>query len=259
MIKCIRKAKKRQTDLVYVFIRHEDELDSIKTILQQLNKEENSDLHTASLGSELARMQQVQHKLAAFLKKLSSGSQNKLNQFAHQLLEGPGDAEMLSSLMDELAQFKASILLCIQMANVGVMRDMNKQIVADAAKIERIDSNLQKQLKSLDEYQGLRIARLIKGRRLSGKLISPPVSRILTSTVDGTVPLTQADLQALSSSSDSSDSASDTLVDDDPYAHSDTFPSELSVASSAIWLCISPVRSMVQWVKTYGRIWTVGW
>ena len=170
VIKCLRKAQKRQKDLVCVLIRHEDELDSIKTILQQLDKKENSDLHTASLGAELARMQQVQHNLAALLKGLDPGSKTKINQFARQLLEGSADEKKLTSIMDELAHIKASILLCIQMANVGVMRDINKQIVADAAKIERIDSNLRKQLKQLDDYEGLRIARLIKGRRPSGKL-----------------------------------------------------------------------------------------
>lgn len=161
-------------------IRHEDELDSIKTILQQLDKKENSDLHTASLGAELARMKQVQHKLSVLLKELDPGSKTKINQFARQLLEGSADEKKLSSIMDELAQIKASILLCIQMANVGVMRNMNRQIVADAAKIERIDSNLQKQLEQLDDYKGLRIARLIKGRRPSGKLpsYSPLIFRI---------------------------------------------------------------------------------
>ncbi|KAF2657477.1 hypothetical protein K491DRAFT_327918 [Lophiostoma macrostomum CBS 122681] len=208
VIKSIRKAQRRQKNLVYVLIRHEDELDSIKSILQQLDEKENSDLHTASLGAELARMQQIQHKLAALLKDLDPGSRAKINQFARQLLEGSADEKKLSSIMDELAQIKASILLCIQMANVGVMRDMNRQIVADAAKIERIDSNLQKQLEQLDEYEGLRIARLIKGRRPS---------------IDGTVPLTQADLLSLSSSSDNSDCGCDTLVDSDSDTDAPSF------------------------------------
>jgi hypothetical protein len=160
-------------------IRHEDELDSIKTILQQLDKQEHSDLHTASLGVELTRLQQVQHDLAALLKELDPGSKTKINQFARQLLEGSADEKKLSSIMDELAQIKVSILLCIQMANVGMMRDMNKQIVVDAAKIERIDSNLQKQLEQLDDYEGLRIARLIKGRRLSGRLLTIFATHIL--------------------------------------------------------------------------------
>lgn len=170
VIKSLRKAQRRQKDLVYVLIRHEDELDSIKTILQQLDKNENSDLHTASLGAELARMQQIQHKLAALLKELNPGSKTKINQFARQLLEGSADEKKLSGIMEELAHIKASILLCIQMANVGVMRNMNRQIVADAAKIERIDSNLKKQLEQLDDFEGLRIGRLIKGRRPSSKL-----------------------------------------------------------------------------------------
>jgi hypothetical protein len=142
----------RQKDLLYVLIRHEDELDSIKTILQQLNKQEHSDLDTASLGVELTRLQQVQHDLPSLLKELDPRSKTKINQFARQLLEGSADEKKLSSIMDELAQIKVSILPCIQMAKVG----MNKQIVVDAAKTERIDSNLQKELEQLDDYEGLR-------------------------------------------------------------------------------------------------------
>lgn len=47
---------------------------------------------------------------------------------------------------------------------------------------------------------------------------------LLTITVDGTVLLTQADLQSLSSSSDESDSASDTLFDSDSEAPSLEIP-----------------------------------
>lgn len=211
MIKCLRKAQKRQQSLVLVLIRHEDELDSIKTILEQLSNNENSDLRTAGLGIELIRMQQIQHKLAALLKELDPGSKSRINQYARQLLEGSADEKNLSSLMEELGQIKASILLCIQMTNVGVIRDMNKQIVADAVKIERIDSNLQEML---DGYEGLRIAQLISGRRRSSKLPTTGATFFcsMTSTVDGTIPLTKADLQSLSSTSTDSDDASDTLA-----------------------------------------------
>lgn len=200
IIKCLRKAHNRQRGLADLLLRHQDELESIQTILRELAKEEFSDLHTASLGTELARMQQVQHNLAALLKQLDPGSKTMVNQFARQLVQGSADEKKLSSMMEELVQIKASLVLCIQMANVGVMRDINKQIVADAAKIERIDSNLQRQLDQLDEFTGLRIARLIKGRRPS---------------VDGTVPLSTADLQSLSSSDDDSDCGSETAVDSD--------------------------------------------
>lgn len=113
-------------------------------------------------------MQQIQRKLAVLLKELYPGSKTRANQFAHQLLEGSADEKRLSSIMEELVQTKVSMLLCIQMANVGVMRDMNIQIVADAAKIERIDSNLRKQLEQLDDSEDLRIAWLLKNRLPSG-------------------------------------------------------------------------------------------
>jgi len=208
IIKCLRKAQNRQKELVCLLRGHEDELESIKTILRLLQKKENTDLHTASLGKELDRMKQVQDDLAALLKDLDPTSKTKINQFLRQLLDGAADEKKLSNIMNELAQVKASILLCIQMANVGVMRDINRQIVADAAKIERIDSNLRKKLAELDDYDGLRIARLIKGRRPSS---------------NGHVPLTQADIRSLSPSSDGTDSASETLIDSDSDADAPCF------------------------------------
>lgn len=69
--------------------------------------------------------------------------------------------------MNELVHVKATLLLRIQVANVGIMRTMEKRLVANAEVIQRVDEYLRDQV---DEYQGLRIAKLLKGRRPSSEL-----------------------------------------------------------------------------------------
>lgn len=212
VVRCLRETQRRLKDLDLLLKRHEDELDSIEIILKQLGDEDNSDFHSDGLIAQLVRLQKLHRKLAALLEKLDPGSTPKFNQFARQLLVGAENERKLNSLMDELAQIKTSMILCIQLTIVGVTRESNKQVLVDASKIERIDSNLRQHLAQLKIYKGLRIAELIKGR---------------TRSVDGKVPITEADLQSLYSASDASDSGSDTLVESD--LRSDTDVSSFSV------------------------------
>ncbi|KAH7381146.1 hypothetical protein DE146DRAFT_623997, partial [Phaeosphaeria sp. MPI-PUGE-AT-0046c] len=205
--KHLRKAQGLPNDLFYVLVRHEDELDSIKTILKRLKKKDIPNLHTTNLCIELLGMQQILLSLAALLKESNPGSKTKIGRLAHQLPKGSIDEQKLSSIMEELAQVKASILRCILVAENKVIRNMDRQIVADTAKIERIASIPQKQLEQPEDYKELRIAHC--------KLYLFSSSTLLTTTVDGTVSPTETDLQSLSSSSEDSDSEPDTFVEPD--------------------------------------------
>lgn len=159
----LRKAHERQKNLVGVLARHENELSSVKAIIGIIDDEE--DLHIPSVGGELARLQEVQTRLAKLLEALDPKSRGKLNQIAHQFVQGSTDEKNLSDIMNELAQVKAMLLLRIQVANVGVMRTMQKELVANTVVIQRIDDYLRQHISNC---KGLRIARLLKDRRPSG-------------------------------------------------------------------------------------------
>jgi hypothetical protein len=58
------------------------------------------------------------------------------------------------------------LLLRIQVANVGVMRDVQQGLVANTEVIARVDSFLKEEVSGCD---GLRIARLLQGRHPSSK------------------------------------------------------------------------------------------
>ena len=113
-------------------------------------------------------MQAVQKKLADLLGTLDPKSRSKVNTFAHQLVHGSADEKKLCSIMNELSHVKSVLLLGIQVSNVGVMRTVEKEILANAEVIQRIDRSLRELVQNCE---GLRIARLLKGRRLSSEYL----------------------------------------------------------------------------------------
>ncbi|KAF2686953.1 hypothetical protein K458DRAFT_441624 [Lentithecium fluviatile CBS 122367] len=190
----LRRAHQRQKALVDLLHRHETELKSVKTIIGIIDDEE--DLQTASVVTEMCRLKDVQRRLVDLLEELDPKPSGKVKQFARQFAQGSADEKKLCGIMGELGHVKGDLLLRIQVANVGVMRTMGKQLVANAGVIQRIDQFLREEV---GNCEGLRIARLLKGRRPSN---------------DGTVPLTPADLKKLAEEDDGEDSADETLVDD---------------------------------------------
>jgi hypothetical protein len=160
----LRKAHARQKALVDVLAHHEGELASVKAIIGIIDDEE--DLRTASVTSELIRLKVVQSKLVKLLEELDPKPRGPAQQFVRQLTKGSSDEGRLSSIMTELGQVKSMLLLRIQVANVGVMHNMEKRLVANTEVIERIDQFLREEIGGC---KGLRIARLLKGRLPSSK------------------------------------------------------------------------------------------
>ncbi|KAH8645270.1 hypothetical protein IG631_02734 [Alternaria alternata] len=207
----LRRACSRQKALAEVLTRHRSELESIKAIIGIIDDEE--DLQIATVATELVRLQAVQVKLAELLENLDPKMTSKMNQIAHQLTSGSADEKKLGAIMDELVQVKAMLVLRIQVAHVGVIRTIGKEAVVNAEAIRRIDEYLREHV---DNCEGLRIAKLLKGRRPSN---------------DGTVPLTLADLKALSNEAngEGEDSGDETLVDD-----TEVVPRDLPVKTERI-------------------------
>lgn len=131
----------------------------MKSIIGIIDDEE--DLQTASVTSELVRLREVQFKLIKLLEELDPKLKGTAHQFVRQLTKGSSDESRLSSIMNELGQVKSMLLLRIQVANVGVMRNMEKRFVANTEVIERVDQFLREEIGGC---KGLRIARLLKGR-----------------------------------------------------------------------------------------------
>ena len=127
--------------------------------------EDVKDLQTANVCSEVLRLKEVGDKLIELLKEMEA-PRKPVQQLAHQLTNGSLDESRLSGTMSELGQVKSMLLLRIQVANVGVMRDMQQGLVANTEVIARVDQFLRDEVGGCE---GLRIARLLHGRRPSSK------------------------------------------------------------------------------------------
>jgi hypothetical protein len=171
----LRKAHSRQKALADVLSRHRGELESIKAIIGIIDDEE--DLRIPTVATELVRLQGVQNKLAALLETLDPKMTSKMNQIARQLVYGSADEKKLSVIMDELVQVKTMLVLRIQVAHVGVIRTIGKEAVVNTEAIQRIDEYLREHVHNCE---GLRIARLLKGRRPSSKSSADSISLMPT-------------------------------------------------------------------------------
>jgi ribosome-binding factor A len=164
----IRKAHQRQKALLDVLAQHESELSSVRAMIGIIQDEK--DLQTANVYSEVMRLKDVQEKLVKLLGELDPRLKKPVLQFAHQLTKGSSDETRLFGIMSELGQVKSMLLLRIQVANVGVMRDMQQGLVANTEVIARVDEFLREEVGSCE---GLKIARLLQGRDPSGEYSCP--------------------------------------------------------------------------------------
>ncbi|KAL5118718.1 hypothetical protein ACEQ8H_003395 [Pleosporales sp. CAS-2024a] len=190
----IRKAHQRRQALPGVMVQHESELKSLQAIIDFI--EETDELQSDHVAAELTRLRVVQDKLLDLLKELQPKFKNPLYQFAHQMSKGSSDETRLCSIMNDLAQVKAMLLLRIQVTSVGVMRDVKQGLVANTEVITRVDMTLREQV---GDCKGLKIARIIRGRRPSH---------------NGMIPLTAADLECLGHAGSDGGSEDGTLVGD---------------------------------------------
>lgn len=160
----LRRAHQRQKALVDVLDRHESELNSVQIVIEIIEVE--AELHKESVASELVRLKNMHSKLSECLVELDPSPKGRLSQFTRQLVHGSAEEKRLAEVMNELVQIKTMLLLRIQVADVGVIRTMEKQMFANTLVIQRIDGYLKQHF---EDCKGLRIAKLLKGRRASSK------------------------------------------------------------------------------------------
>lgn len=139
----------------------------MRAIICVINDEGN--LHTVAVSTKLVKLKEVAMVLLRSLEEMKSKSRGPSRKFTYQLVEGSSDEIRLRGVMKEMAQVKTSLLLSIQLANVGVMRDVQNGLIANTRIIERVDQVLRKEIEG---SEGLRIAQLLKGRRPSSECFS---------------------------------------------------------------------------------------
>jgi hypothetical protein len=133
----ICKARQRHKALFDVLAQHESELSSVKAMIGIIQDKES--LRTASVYSEVVRLRHVQDKLVKLLEQMDPRLKTSMQQFSHQLKNRSSDGSKMYAIMSELGQVKSMLLLSIQDANVGVMRDVQQGLIANTKVIARVD------------------------------------------------------------------------------------------------------------------------
>ncbi|KAL9119463.1 MAG: hypothetical protein Q9187_003984 [Circinaria calcarea] len=174
IIKRVRKAHEQQKNLAKVLRSHYDELISTRKTIQIVEDEDA--LRTAAVVSELVKLEDVAARLVDCLEKMVPGTKGSMRQLAHQLVQGSRDENALADIMNKLSRANSSLSLHIQVANVGLMRTIRDNFVANAEVVNRIDLVLQQ---VFGEGRGLKLAELLRYR---------------SARDDGMVPLSDGDI-----------------------------------------------------------------
>ena len=157
MVSKVRKAYERQRDLVDVLDTHALKLNDLKKLIQIVQEEDS--LQTANLTGHVQRLKAVQQELQQCLKGLDPGRASTFSKTTHQLIRGSRDEKKLADIMKKVEESKQNLCISIQVAVVGLYRNLGDEIVVIAEVVRRIDETL---VQLLGQGSGLRIANLLK-------------------------------------------------------------------------------------------------
>lgn len=118
------------------------------------------------MTSELNKLKNLSQELLTLLERLDSGKKSIPRQIAYQLANGSQDEEHLAKIVERMNTVKTNIILHVQVAGVGLTRDGQSIIAANAAKISQLGRTVRE---LLGDGQGLRITSLMKDQPLRGK------------------------------------------------------------------------------------------
>lgn len=143
---------------------HHEELRRTESVIRVVHSEGR--LETAAVTSELEKMKNLSQELLTLLERLDSGKKSLPRQIAHQLTSGSQDEGHLARIVERMNTAKTNIILHVQIAGVGLTRDGQSIIAANAAKISQLGRTVRE---ILGDGQGLKIASLIQNQPLHGK------------------------------------------------------------------------------------------
>lgn len=144
--------------------QHHEELQRTESVIRVVHSE--GFLETEAVTSELNKLKNLSQELLTLLERLDSGKKSIPRQIAYQLANGSQDEEHLAKIVERMNTVKTNIILHVQVAGVGLTRDGQSIIAANAAKISQLGRTVRE---LLGDGQGLRITSLMKDQPLRGK------------------------------------------------------------------------------------------
>ncbi|KAK2060747.1 hypothetical protein LY76DRAFT_540366 [Colletotrichum caudatum] len=157
-----RKAWVRQKNGVSYLQGVIGDVKSTLTILELLAAE--PELRQDQVNKAAHQVAQKGRNLCNFIEDLTDKSQNGggFQKFMDQLLHGPGEQLRLENLRGELGDSKTTLILALQMAQVGLIRSMGKSdVIVNVEVVTKVDQRIQT-WPGLEE--GLRLVKLLQQR-----------------------------------------------------------------------------------------------
>lgn len=164
----LRKAYERQKDAARLFDAHTDEIKDLKTMIQIVEDEDS--LQTANVTAEILKLRAVEDRLIEWLKRADPRGRSVAHQFSHHLFNGSKEEKRLTEIMADLSRIKADLCMRIQLSSVGVMKNMEKEFVANVEIIKHIDETL---IEMFGPNGGLKIVHVLEGRSPRGNVPHP--------------------------------------------------------------------------------------
>lgn len=171
----ILKVHERQKSLVDTLSRHKDELRSVKAIVEVI--EDEDDLQTPYIDTELIRLREILSRLAKLPAPLNPIPEYQSNHSSRRFSIGSSHERLLNSIMAELGQSKTTIL-----KRMSLVLIFGSPTRFSAVRVKSIDKDLRDRVRNFD---GLRIAQLIKGRQVAGAWSTTITLRLDTDIVRG--------------------------------------------------------------------------
>ncbi|RYP43937.1 hypothetical protein DL768_009568 [Monosporascus sp. mg162] len=151
----IKKAVEQRKSLAELLQTYGAEVEDTKTLVDLVRNQEP--LQTAAVIATIRRVEAIGRALNKHLTHVGK-DRGAVKGFAHQLKQGSADQRELDSIMEQLAVAKRNLTVQIQIANVGLTKNVNEAIAINTKLVMEMNEVVQK---TLGEERGLNIARFL--------------------------------------------------------------------------------------------------
>ncbi|KAK8026536.1 hypothetical protein PG991_003592 [Apiospora marii] len=101
-------------------------------------------LHTASVVSQVSFVLDAGEELRAFFEKLRQIQERRTaQQYLHALTSGNDDDKELAAILSRLDGARAELMLCVQVAGVGLVGDLEKGFRVMATTLDEVNSRVE--------------------------------------------------------------------------------------------------------------------
>ena len=169
LIERVNTACSQMRDAQGVFDWYSNELKGVMSIVAVVGRQK--DLHTPHIQTEVQKIKDFEEKLRAGLeaveKSARASKRKSPKEFARKLFKGSQDEKALTTMIAQLTSAKTALAVHIQVSSVGVIKDVEKGLIAKLNVIEEVNDALVKTL-----GQRLPVMMLLEDKPLPGKLLS---------------------------------------------------------------------------------------